>query len=256
MQFVADLPELDLFVADGYLSVRVPMAETTILRENVSIPVGEGRRTSGILALPANEINKTGVIVAHGAGNDMEAPLLAVFSDRLALAGYATLRFNFIYKERGLKAPDSYKVLTETWLSAAAFFSERLEGRIDSWMAAGKSMGGRVASQMIADGLLDAHGLIFLGYPLHPAGKKEKTRDSHLYRIAFPMLFFAGMRDPLCDLETLRAVLDRLSAPWSLHVVEGGDHSFHVPKSAGMSDAETHETIVAATLQWLERGNR
>lgn len=223
-----------------------------ITREKVSIPVKQTEHTSGILTIPPGQMKRVGVVVAHGAGNDMETPLLAAFSEGLAAEGYPTLRFNFLYTERGRKAPDRYEVLAETWRSAAAFFLERLRQRIGSWAAAGKSMGGRVASQMAADGLLSAGRLIFLGYPLHPAGNKENARDSHLYRITVPMLFFAGTRDPLCDLATLQSVLNRLTASRALRVIEGGDHSFHVPKSAGASEAEVHDRIVQETVRWLE----
>jgi predicted alpha/beta-hydrolase family hydrolase len=223
-----------------------------IARERVSIPVKRTEAVSGILALPPGQMKRTGVVAAHGAGNDMEAPLLKTFSEGLAAEGYPTLRFNFLYAERGRKVPDKYEVLAETWRSAATFFEERLGRRIDSWAAAGKSMGGRAASQMAADGLLSAGRLIFLGYPLHPAGNKETVRDAHLYRITAPMLFFAGTRDPLCGLDTLRSVLNRLAAPWTLRVIEGGDHSFHVPKSAGASEAETYGRIVQETVRWLE----
>jgi len=222
-----------------------------IAEQRVSIPVGGSERTSGLLSLPARETKRAGIIVAHGAGNDMETPLLKTFSEGLARAGYPTLRFNFLYSEHGRKAPDRYETLAETWRSAEAFFSGRLGQRINSWVAAGKSMGGRIASQMVADGLLAPDRLIFLGYPLHPAGNKESLRDAHLYRIAVPMLFFAGTRDPLCDLEKLRSVLNRIASPWSLHVVEGGDHSFHVPKSQGTTDAEIYERITGETVRWL-----
>ena len=222
------------------------------MRENVSIPVGGGLHTSGVLTLPVGDMKRTGLVVAHGAGNDMETPLLVTFSEGLAAAGYPVLRFNFLYKERGRKVPDKYETLVETWATAAAFFRERLGRRIDSWVAAGKSMGGRVASQMVADGLLTPGRLIFLGYPLHPAGKIEKLRDAHLYRIGVPMLFFAGTRDPLCNLERLRPVLDRLTARQDLRIIEGGDHSFHTPKSAGTSESEIHNGIVRDTIRWLE----
>jgi predicted alpha/beta-hydrolase family hydrolase len=222
------------------------------MRENVLIPVRDVGPTSGILTLPMGDIKRTGVIVAHGAGNDMETPLLVAFSEGLAAAGYPTLRFNFLYRERGRKAPDNYETLAETWGSAAAFFREQLTQRIDSWVAAGKSMGGRVASQMIADGLLAAGRVIFLGYPLHSAGNKEKLRDAHFYRINVPTLFFAGTRDPLCDLKRLQPVLSHLTAPWDLHIIDGGDHSFHIPKSAGTSRTEIYDRIIWETVRWLE----
>ena len=222
-----------------------------IREQRVSISVGRTERTSGVLAIPAQKTKRTGIVVAHGAGNSMETPLLKAFSEGLARAGYPTLRFNFLYSEHGRKAPDKYETLAETWRSAAAFFRKRLGRQIDSWAAAGKSMGGRIASQMVADGLFAPGCLIFLGYPLHPAGKKESLRDAHLYRIAVPMLFFAGTRDSLCDLEKLRSVLDRIASPWSLHVIEGGDHSFHVPKSQGTTDAEIYESILEETVRRL-----
>lgn len=228
------------------------MADLEIMRENVWIPVRDVGPTSGILTLQIGDSKRTGVIVAHGAGNDMETPLLVAFSEGLAAAGYPTLRFNFLYRERGRKAPDKYETLAKTWGSAAAFFRERLSQRIDTWVATGKSMGGRVASQMVADGFLAAGRLIFLGYPLHPAGNKEKLRDAHLYHVNVPMLFFAGTRDPLCDLERLQPVLDHLTAPWNLHIIDGGDHSFHTLKSAGVSEAEVYDRIIHETIRWLE----
>jgi predicted alpha/beta-hydrolase family hydrolase len=223
-----------------------------IKREHVSIPVSGMEPTSGILALPAGDTKRTGVIVAHGAGNDMETPLLVAFSGGLAKAGYPTLRFNFPYRERGRKAPDRYEILAETWRSAAAFFQELLGQRVDSFVAVGKSIGGRVASQMVGDGLLVAGRLIFLGYPLHSAGNKEHLRDAHLYHVKVPMLFFAGTRDPLCDLETLQSVMHRLAVPWNLHIIDGGDHSFHVTKSAGVPVTDIHDRIVRETVRWLE----
>lgn len=222
-----------------------------IARKRVSIPVGDRFVTSGVLTSPEKSAKTTGLIVAHGAGNDMGAPLLVAFSEGLAIAGYPTLRFNFPYTEAGRKAPDKYEVLAETWQSAEAFLSSNVAG-LSRWVAAGKSMGGRVASQMIADSLLNAQRLVFLGYPLHPAGGKDRLRDAHLYRIAVPMLFFAGTRDPLCDLEILRTVLDRVKTPWRLDIIEGGDHSFHVPKSAGVPEERIFSRIVEKTVRWLE----
>jgi hypothetical protein len=105
---------------------------------------------------------------------------------------------------------------------------------------------------MAAEGILPAEGLIFLGYPLHPPGKKEKLRDAHLYRITVPMLFFAGTRDSLCDLGLLRGVLERLAAPCRLETIEGGDHSFRVPKAAGLPEREVHRRITEHTRRWLQ----
>ena len=112
-------------------------------------------------------------------------------------------------------------------------------------------MGGRVASQMVAEDLLPVSQLIFLGYPLHAPGKKDQLRDAHLYQIKVPMLFLAGTRDALCDLERLDSVLDRLKAHWHLEIIEGGDHSFRVPKNHPISQDDTYAQILKAALNWL-----
>ncbi|OPY75311.1 MAG: Alpha/beta hydrolase family protein [Syntrophorhabdus sp. PtaU1.Bin050] len=222
-----------------------------IVRRNVVVPVGDKEHTSGILSVPGKASRKTAIIVAHGAGNDMNTPLIVSFSEGLAMAGYPTLRFNFLYREHGKKAPDRQEVLVETWQSVYRFAVEAIGADTDSWVAAGKSLGGRIASQMVSDGLLPVDRLIFLGYPLHPFDNKEKLRDTHLRRIEIPMLFFAGTRDPLCDMEKLNGVLKQFQAPWDLYTIDGGDHSFHVPKKTGMQDGEIFERIVSKTLDWL-----
>ena len=219
-----------------------------------TILLGDEEKVSGILSIPEGfkKGEGIGVIVAHGAGNDMTHPLLGFFSEGLAAAGYLSLRFNFPYKEKGKKAPDPPKKLDRTWLSVYEFFQTESSLSPDRIFAAGKSMGGRLASQLVAAGKLSVEGLIFLGYPLHPPGKKEKLRDSHLYSINIPMLFFAGTRDPLCNLELLKMVLKRLKAPWKLEVIDGGDHSFKLPKSYLISDKEVQTILLRKTIAWIK----
>jgi predicted alpha/beta-hydrolase family hydrolase len=105
---------------------------------------------------------------------------------------------------------------------------------------------------MTADGLMPATALVFLGYPLHPPGKKDQLRDAHLYRIMVPMLFFAGNRDTLCDLGLLKPVVSRLKGPAVLEVVEGGDHSFVLPKSSKVSEEAVYDNILQRTSVWLK----
>jgi uncharacterized protein len=218
--------------------------------DKVAIPTGEGKEVSGMLSIPDGTVKK-GVILAHGAGNDMNQPMFAFLSEGLAHHGYLTLRFNFFYKDRGKKAPDSPELLYQAWDGAYRFLDEHPVYRPRHIVAAGKSMGGRIASQMVADGRLPVEQLIFLGYPLHAPGKKEKLRDRHLYAIMIPMLFFAGTRDQLCDLDLLRGALSRLKAPWDLEVIEGGDHSFRVPKSIAADEHEIYVRILKKALAWL-----
>jgi len=225
-----------------------PRSETRI-----RIPVDGERSTSGVLLTPGAGGKRTVIIVAHGAGNDMNTPLITSFAEGLCAAGYPALRFNFLYKEEGRSAPDRQEVLVRTWGAVFAHARQLLAGKVDSWVAAGKSMGGRVASQMVAEGLLPVDGLIFLGYPLHPANDMGRLRDSHLYMIEVPMLFFAGTRDPLCSLPLLKGVLERLRAPREILTIEGGDHSFHVPKSLHRQEEEIFAEITATAVEWIGR---
>ena len=221
--------------------------------KNITISLSNSENVSGVIAAPENHRagEGTGVIIAHGAGNDMDHALIVTLSNGLAEAGFITLRFNFPYKEKGRKAPDSQEKLILTWQSVYNFLKTDTEFKTDKIVAAGKSMGGRVASQMVADGQMDADRLVFLGYPLHAPGRKDKLRDAHLYRINIPILFFAGTRDPLCDLALLKGVLEKLPSPWSLETIEGGDHSFVLPKSAKTTQEEIYGQILEKMINWL-----
>lgn len=218
--------------------------------EHIFIPFGDGDRVSGAVSVPDGEPRK-GVILAHGAGNDMNQPLLVFLAEGLARAGYLALRFNFFYRERGRKAPDSPENLYQAWAGAYRYLNEYPVYSSEGIVALGKSMGGRIASQMVADGRLPVEQLIFLGYPLHAPGRKHQLRDRHLHEIKIPLRFFAGSRDSLCDLESLGGVLSRLTAPWDLEVIEGGDHSFNVPKAMGVGPQEIYGRILNKTLGWL-----
>lgn len=216
----------------------------------LSIPVPNNDRTSGILSLPTAGCKPTAIILAHGAANDMMNPLLAAFAEGLAGAHYPVLRFNFLYAEQKRRSPDREPVLVAAWDAAYEFLKNGgLE--VDRIIAAGKSLGGRIASHMVAKGQLPVQGLMFLGYPLHRMGDAAVLHDSHLYSITVPMLFVEGTRDTLCDLGALAAVLGRLKAPHDLLTIEGGDHSFNVPKSAGLTPDEIYTRIVAKAADWL-----
>jgi predicted alpha/beta-hydrolase family hydrolase len=221
--------------------------------KDVTIPLEGDEHVSAAVSIPENfERDKTtGVIFAHGAANDMNNPLIHYISQGLAHSGYLTLRFNFLYKEKGKKTPDSQSKLVQTWQRVYHFLNTHPEFGTESLIACGKSMGGRVASQMVAAGLLPVKKLVFLGYPLHAPGKKDQLRDAHLYQIMIPMFFFAGTRDTLCDLSLLETVLDRLQAPWDLEVVEGGDHSFKIPKSHPISQQEVYQQILNQLFSYL-----
>lgn len=187
------------------------------------------------------------VVVAPGAGADMRHAFMEHFAGGLAAEGLRVCRFNFAYQDQGRRGPDRAPVLENTYRAVLDSLSEEREGKL--LIAGGKSMGGRIASQVAAGGY-ELDGLLYLGYPLHPPGKPERLRDEHLYGIEAPMLFVEGTRDPFCPLETLDRVRGRI--PHSeLAVIEGGDHSFKVPKSTGRSTAEAWDEVVARSARWI-----
>lgn len=227
------------------------MVEGSYVETFVSIPVSDAKKTSGILAEPRAKRKRTAVIVAHGAGNDMTTPLIEAFTRGMAAAGYPALRFNFLYANERRRSPDSQGVLVKTWAAVCQYARSSLDIKAESWVAAGKSMGGRIASQLAAEGTLPVDRLIFLGYPLHAASDTENLRAAHLYNIKVPMLFFVGTRDPLCSMPKLLGVLERINTPHRLHTIEGGDHSFHVPKALHRTDEEIYNEIIAEAVKWL-----
>ena len=221
--------------------------------EYVFVPAKGGKKISGIVSVPDGFVRgkKPGIILAHGADNDMFHPLLAHMANVLAEAGYISLRFNFFYRDEGRKVPDSNDSLTDSWVRVYEFLRDHPLYKPSSVVVGGKSLGGRIASQAVSDNLVQASGLIFLGYPLHPPGRPDELRDSHLYRIRVPMLFFAGSNDPYCSIDRLSEVLAKMDAPSTLEVIEGGDHSFRLPGSSESSEKEIYARILGKTLSWL-----
>ncbi len=224
--------------------------------KKVSIPLGQQGQVSAKISVPADFSpgRDPGIILAHGAGNDMENPLLVFLGEGLARAGVLALRFNFPYMEAGRTIPDKPEVLEATWEAAFTFLTGHPSYRPAFVVAAGKSMGGRIASQAAASGRLPVRGLIFYGYPLHPPGHPEKIRDAHLYSLSIPMFFFEGTRDPFCDLKLLEIVLKKVKTPWGLEIIEGGDHSFKVPASKGLTIQVVYRKILDKTVEILQTG--
>ncbi len=206
---------------------------------------------TSLWAIPDGYCRQAAVILAHGAGSDKHHPFISFIHERLAERGFLSIKFNFPYKEQGRKAPDRMPVLMAAWrkiISAVRDDPELSPGKL---FLSGKSMGGRVASLLVAEGE-SCEGLVFLGYPLHPPGKPEKLRAGHFGSIQCPMLFIQGDRDRLCELELLRAQLDRLKVPVTLYVIEGGDHSFKVLKRLGRSEEEVWAEIAGVMTSWIE----
>lgn len=218
--------------------------------EPVAIVIGSGERVSGLLQVPTNA--RACYVLAHGAGAGMSHPFLTAVADGLAERGIATLRYQFPYMERGSRRPDTPRVAHRTVRAAVAEAARRLAGI--PLFAGGKSFGGRMTSQAQAiEPLAGVLGLVFLGFPLHPAGKPSTERAVHLSDVRKPMLFLQGTRDELATLELLQGMATSLGTLASLHLCQGADHSFHVPARSGRKDAEVLGEMLDALAAWIDR---
>jgi uncharacterized protein len=190
-------------------------------------------------------MQKAVFVCAHGAGGHKDDKAML----RLAAALeplMEVLRFNFPYREAGSKRIDPMAVLKASFVSIV----EKTKNK--PVIIGGRSMGGRVASMLAAEGF-DCAGLLLAAYPLHPAGQPEKLRDAHLPEIRCPVLCLNGTRDALCRQDLMHEALKTVTAPWTMHWLEGADHSFHVLKSSGRTDAQVDEEVRDAARRWLRR---
>lgn len=215
----------------------------------LSIAVDDTRRVSGLLTAPRDA--RALYVFGHGAGVGMTHKFMAAVADGLMDRGIATLRYNFPYMERGDKRPDSAKIAQATVRAAVE------EGRRSmpdvKLIAGGKSYGGRMTSQAQAEAPLEGvKGLAFLGFPLHPSKEPSDERGEHLSRVQVPMLFLTGTRDDLADLSLLRPLVAKLGSRATLHIVEGGDHSFLVLKSFGRPQAEVMTEVLDTLARWID----
>jgi predicted alpha/beta-hydrolase family hydrolase len=226
--------------------------------EELKITINESDSVSALLyASPKKQRAGITLILGHGAGAGQLHPFMRLFAAGLAERGIDTLTFNFIYMEQRRGAPDPKAKLESCYLAIidAALKYKKLKG--NRLAIGGKSMGGRIASQVAAqpENASDIGALVFLGYPLHPPGRPDKLRDAHLPDIKAPMLFVQGSRDTFGTPDELRAVFKKHHLKPTLHVVEGGDHSLKVPKGVGPQEqvyASTMDTISS----WLQTNER
>jgi hypothetical protein len=214
--------------------------------EPITIAVGDST-VSGLLQAPATP--RACYVFAHGAGAGMTHPFMATVAAGLAERGIATVRYQFLYMERGSKRPDPPKLAHAAVRAATAEAALR-------WpklplIAGGKSFGGRMTSQaQAAAPLHDVRGLAFFGFPLHPAGKPSAERAAHLADVQVPMLFLQGTRDALAELDQLQPVCKLLGARATLKLFADADHSFHVPARTGRKDAQILSEVLDAFADW------
>ena len=197
------------------------------------------------------------LVLAHGAGAGMAHPFLAKLAVELAGVEIATLRYQFPYMEQRRRVPDAPPVLTSAVRAAVRTAGETAPDL--PILAGGKSMGGRMTSQAAAEHpreLERVQGLVFFGFPLHPPGRPGTKRAEHLAQVKKPMLFLQGTRDQFADLNLLRPILANLGATATLHEIQTTDHSFHVLKSAGKTDAEVLRELAQSVRVWAETLSR
>jgi len=212
------------------------------------LDVAAAERVSALLEVPPSP--RAGYVFAHGAGAGMAHPFMAAIAADLAARDVATLRFQFPYMERGSKRPDTPAIAHAAVRAAVAEAERHLPGV--PLYAGGKSFGGRMTSQaQAAMPLAGVAGLVFFGFPLHPAGKVSDARAAHLADIAVPMLFLQGTRDELADLSLMTAVVNRQGARATLRVFDDADHAFHVRARSGRNDADVRRALVDACVDWM-----
>ena len=242
-----------------------PAATATGLEPRpIEIVTVGGEKVSGLLIQPDEPL--AFLVLAHGAGAGMRHPFMEGVSRRLGERGVATLRYQFPYMEIGKSGPDRPPVLVRT-VRAAVSRARAISGPTPIF-AGGKSLGGRMTSTAAAEadwraepgGAHDeqeaeraVHGVVFFGFPLHPPGQPAAERAEHLAKVRVPLLFLQGTRDAFATLELLRPVLTSLGPHAELHIIDGADHGFSVPKSTGRTSDDVLDELADATVEWMKR---
>jgi predicted alpha/beta-hydrolase family hydrolase len=220
----------------------------TIGAQHLTIAVSDSSSVSALLLRPAQA--RAAYVFAHGAGAGMTHASMEQFAEGLAGCGIATLRYQFPYMEKASKRPDPPAIAQATVRAAVAEAAHHF-GDLPLF-AGGKSFGGRMTSQAQAKApLAGVRGLVFLGFPLHPAGKPSRERATHLADIEIPMLFQQGTRDALAELDLLEPVVKGLGARATLHLVKEADHSFHVLKRSGRNDRDVMAEVLDTFAAWV-----
>jgi predicted alpha/beta-hydrolase family hydrolase len=217
------------------------------------IDAGSAGRVSGLITTPAEP--QACYVFAHGAGAPMTHPFMEQVAQGLAERGVATLRYQFAYMEHGSKRPDPPGVAHAVVRAAVAQGSQLAPGV--PMFAGGKSFGGRMTSQAQAlSPMGDVRGLVFFGFPLHPAGKPSDERGKHLFDVTIPMLFLQGTRDALAEERLIKPLVKNLGDRATLELLPDADHSFHVPARSGRTDKDIMSIALGAFATWSAAINK
>lgn len=223
-------------------------------RSEIKIQVTDAETVTAFL-YPAAKENRMSVtiILGHGAGANQLSSFMRLFASGLAERGLDVVTFNFLYTEQGRKIPDPAPRLEGCYRAVidAVLKHKKLKG--NRLVIGGKSMGGRIASQVAAAQPDFIDGLVFLGYPLHPPGRPDKLRSEHLPKIKAPLLFVQGARDAFGTKQEIAATIRKLKLPAKLYAIEGGDHSLKVPKSTGVMQQDVYRQVMDEIREWTGR---
>ena len=218
----------------------------------LKVRLATGADTTALVYAGGGTGRRATLILGHGAGAGQRSAFMVDFATALSSMGVDVVTFNFLYTEQGRKIPDRAPALEACYRSVI----DAVRGAVDTARRAlfigGKSMGGRIATQVAAaDPQLPIAGLVLLGYPLHPPGRPTERRDKHLPAIARPMLFVQGTRDAFGTPDELGAVLGTLNPAPLMHVVERGDHSFKLSRKDPAAQAAIYAEVQRAIVTFV-----
>jgi uncharacterized protein len=208
----------------------------------------DGEETAAVFEPARSGTGRALFVCAHGAGGHMADRGMLQLAEVLRAHGFDLVRFNFLYRQKRSGRPDPMPELKKCLDAVVSHARRELGPR--RLIIGGRSMGGRAASMLAADGYA-CDGLLLLAYPLHPAGQPGKLRDAHLQKIEVPVLCFNGTRDALCRRDLMERALSSVQASWAMHWLDGADHAFHVLKSSARTDAEVLDEVGLASERWL-----
>jgi uncharacterized protein len=220
--------------------------------KTIAVPVRPGAATTALVYGAEGNPVGAALILGHGAGAGQQSPWIVTFGRALSALGLDVITFNFLYIEQRRRLPDRAPLLESCYRAVIDASRQEVESARRCLVIGGKSMGGRIATQVAAaDAKIDLNGLVLLGYPLHPPGRPAARRDAHLPAVGRPMLFVQGSRDAFGTPNELAPVLAPLTPPATIHIVEGGDHSFKLGGKDPSRQAAVYDDVGRTIIEWV-----